>query len=98
MRRLILALAATVALSTMLSAPAHAAAGCVNKDEYDNAKMGWTRSQLEVMIGANPDFLLNIENATITGYNHCGGNTQMMAGFTFRNGVLWAKDWTWREL
>jgi hypothetical protein len=95
-RRAIPAVVATLCI--LAPVPAHAAVGCINKDEYDTAKQGWTRSQLEVMIGAWPDFLNILENATIAGYNHCGGNTQMMAGFTFRNGVLWAKDWTWREL
>lgn len=59
---------------------------------------GWTRSQVEVMIGADADYLFRFNNATTTGYNHCGGNTQMMAGFTFRDGLLWRKEWAWREL
>jgi hypothetical protein len=95
-RRAIPAVVATLCI--LAPVPAHAAVGCINKTEFGIIKQGWTRSQVETMIGAWPDFILDIENATMVGYNHCGGNKQMMAGVTFRNGVLWKKQWNWREL
>lgn len=97
MRRLIVAALAVVGLAAIPS-PAHAASGCINGIEFDTVQLGWTRSQVEVMIGAKADYVLIFDNATSTGYNHCGGNTAMMAGFTFRNGTLWQKQWAWREL
>jgi hypothetical protein len=98
MRRLILAAVVAIGASLAVAPSAQAGSGCINKTEYDNADLGWTRSQLEVMIDANPDYFFQFDNAVSTGYNHCGGNPQMMAGFTFRNGTLWKKDWNWREL
>jgi hypothetical protein len=74
--------AVVATLCILAPVPAHAAVGCINKTEFGIIKQGWTRSQV----------------ATMVGYNHCGGNKQMMAGVTFRNGVLWKKQWNWREL
>lgn len=80
------------------AAAAEAGTGCINSNEYDSVHLGYTRSQVEAMIGAKPDYYIQFENAVSTGYNHCGGNTKMMAGFTFKNGTLWRKEWNWREL